>query len=176
MQYMMRLGTLSLPENGMQFAQIKNTFSGPRKTISLPDDATQYQTDITLLDPPAEMSGDVRYRCYTLKSSSGEVLMEAHPGYAEGDSPEEAGWPVCRVPKVDHAEIQIGGSAYLLVMHNSQNYSLQDKNGSDVLQIMHKGLSGGWTMDTAESFTAQVLCGLFIFCRYIEQENEFIVV
>lgn len=174
MQYTMRLGALS--ENGAQFAQIKNTFSGPRKTISLPDGSTQYQTDITLLDPPAEKSGDVRYRVYTLKNSSGDVLMEAHPGYAKGDDPDVVCWPICRVPKVDHAEIRISGSAYQLVMHNSQNYSLQDKNGSDVLQIMHKGLSGGWTMDTAESFTAQVLCGLFIFCRYIEQENEFIVV
>lgn len=53
---------------------------------------------------------------------------------------------------------------------------LTKENGTVVLQIMHRGIAGGWTIDTVEKFQPQVICGLFMFCRYIEQENEFIIV
>ncbi len=176
MRYMIKSGILSIPESGKKLAQIKSTFGGAKKTISLYDSATQYKTDIDIMDAPAEKSGDIRYHIYTLINGSDKMLMKARPGYAKDDDPDVVGWPICRAPKVDHAGILIDGSSYLLVMHNSQNYSLQNKDGTAVLQIMHKGISGGWTIETAENFDAQVLCGLFIFCRYIEQENEFMIV
>ena len=176
MRYMMKSGTLSNPKNGRMLAQIKSSFWGARKTIFLSDDDKQYHTDINILGAPAKKSGNVRLRIFTLNNNNGEVLMEAHPCYAKDDDPDIVGWPICRTPKIDHADLSIGDIWYLLVMHNNQNYSLKDKIGTIILQIMHKGISGGWTIDTTEKFPAQVLCGLFIFCRYIEQENEFIVV
>lgn len=176
MRYMMKSGILSIPESEKILAQIKSLFWEVKKTISLHDSSTQYMTDIGIMDAPSEKREDVRYRVYTLTNGNNEVLMEAHPGYAEDDDPDIVGWPIFRAPKVDHADILIGNSAYLLVMHNSQNYDLKDESGTSVLQIMHKGISGGWSIETAETFNAQVLCGLFIFCRYIEQENEFVIV
>lgn len=176
MRYIMKSGILSIPEGAKKLAQIKSTFGGAKKYISLYGSTTQYHANIDIMDTPSEKSGDVRYRIYTLKNECNEVLMEAHPGYAKDDDPAVLGWPICRAPKVDHADVLIANSAYLLVMHNSQNYSLRNKDGSTVLQIIHKGISGGWTIKTVETFNALVLCGLFIFCRYIEQENEFIVV
>ncbi|MDE6995216.1 MAG: hypothetical protein K2P41_12460 [Lachnospiraceae bacterium] len=68
------------------------------------------------------------------------------------------------------------GKTFLLTMHNSQNYSLKDQNGKTVLQILHRGLIGGWLLETDFPFQAQILSGLFIFCRFIEQENEFLIV
>ena len=61
-------------------------------------------------------------------------------------------------------------------MQNSQNYTLRDRAGYIVVQIMHRGLTGGWNMEVDEDFTPEILSGLFAFCRYIEQENEFLVV
>ncbi len=176
MRYMMKAGILTAPENEKKLAQIKSAFLGAKKTISLADSGTQYQTDIHRMDAPPEKCGDVRYRIYTLRNDTGVVLMEAHPGYAKDDDSDAVGWPICRAPRVDHADLRIDGTAYLLVMHNSQNYSLKDQSGASILQIMHRGISGGWIIETSEPFDAQVLCGLFLFCRYIEQENEFIVV
>lgn len=172
---MMKSGILSIPESEKKLAQIKNVFWGVKKII-LSDSSTQYQTNIDIMDAPAEKSADVRYRTYKLKNDSGELLMDARPGYAKDDDPDVVGWPICRAPKVDHADIFIDGAAYLLVMHNSQNYALKDESGASVLQIRHKGICGGWTIDATKTFLPQVLCGLFVFCRYIEQENEFIVV
>ena len=176
MRYRMKSGVLFLPGSGERCAQIKSAFWGARRSISLADGGAQYQTDIDLLEAPAGRSGDVRYHVYTLKDGDGEVLMQARPGYAVEDDPDLVGWPICRVPRVDHADVSLEGSAYSLVMHNSQNYSLQGESGPATLRIMHEGISGGWTMEAARAFAPQVLCGLFIFCRYMEQENEFIVV
>lgn len=176
MRYIMKSGMLSSPENGTILAQIKRDFWGARKTILLPAGDTSYQTDISAADAPEERRGDVRFRIYTLKDNDNKVWMEGRPGYAKEDDPDVVGWSLCRAPKVDHADILLHGAAYVLVMNNSQNYSLQDQTGTAVLQIMHKGIAGGWTIQSSEAFPPQVLCGLFLFCRYLEQENEFIVV
>jgi len=61
-------------------------------------------------------------------------------------------------------------------MHNSQNYSMKDRSGYVILQIMHRGLMGGWLFHDDHGFAPEVLCGIFAFCRYIEQENEFLIV
>ena len=63
-----------------------------------------------------------------------------------------------------------------LRMHNSQNYTMKDIHDADVLRIMHRGLIGGWLLEDRCGFAPETLCGLFIFCRYIELENEFIIV
>lgn len=176
MRYMMKSGILSVLESGKVLAKIKRDFLGTKKTVLLSSSGKQYQADISITNISEGTSGDIRFQTYVLKNSDDEVLMNACPGYAKEDDPDVVDWPICRAPKVDHAVILFNGITYLLVMHNSQNYSLQDQNGVAVLQIMHRGISGGWTIDTTEKFPPQVLCGLFIFCRYIEQENEFIVV
>ena len=175
MRYLMRAGALS-NGGGERLAQIRSALWGAGKTISLTGTSAQYQTEIDTTEAPAGRSGDARWRVYTLRDGSGAAVMDARPGYAEGDDLEAAGRPAFRAPRVDHAEVRIGEAAYLLVMHSGQSYSLRERGGGDVLRISHRGLSGGWTIDTAGTFAAQVLCGLFIFCRYIEQENEFIVV
>ena len=88
----------------------------------------------------------------------------------------ETGWPVCRMPRVDHADLQFDGADYQLRMDNEQNYSLADAQGRTCVQIMHRGMVGGWKVWTWRSMPAAFLCGLFVFCRYLEKENEFIVV
>ena len=101
---------------------------------------------------------------------------DARPGYAEGDDPGVVGWPICRMPRVDHANIVVNGEEYLLTMHNSQNYSLLNTRNSEVLRIMHKGIAGGWIVEDICGLVPEIICGIFIFCRYIEQENEFLIV
>ncbi|MFR8427475.1 MAG: hypothetical protein ACLVCH_07735 [Roseburia inulinivorans] len=52
----------------------------------------------------------MRYRTYIMTDSESVVLMEAHPAYAKEDDPDVVGWSICRVPKVDHADILICGT------------------------------------------------------------------
>lgn len=83
---------------------------------------------------------------------------------------------ICRMPRVDHAHVSIGVTEYVLTMHNSQNYSLVDTNDSEVLRIMQKRIVGGWIVESNCDFAPDIICGIFTFCRYIEQKNEFLIV
>ena len=119
---------------------------------------------------------DVINREYILTGNGKQIICSARPGYADGDDPNIVGWPICRMPRVDHASIVMNGEEYLLTMHNSQNYSLKDTNHTEVLRIMHKGIAGGWDVEDICDITPEIICGIFVFCRYIEQENEFLIV
>ena len=74
--------------------------------------------------------------------------------------------------------IQVEGIflAAILEMHNCQNYSLKNCRGEVILQVMHRGICGGWNLVTNYDFVPEVICGLFLFCRYIEQENELLII
>lgn len=172
MNYIMKSGCLSREQSGEVLAKIKNTVTGSVRKIALPDSA--YHTEIRSLNPP-ERSSDMRFREYIL-ADRGKTRMTGRPGYADGEDPLVTGWPVCRLPRVDHARIMIGNEEYVLTMHNPRNYSMKDRNGCVILQLLHRGLSGGWQMRDDRGFAIELLCGIFAFCRYIEQENEFLIV
>ena len=74
------------------------------------------------------------------------------------------------------AKVVIGGGEYTLCMENEQNYIVLDDSNTEVIRIVHKGITGGWKIENGRDFSPEVLCGVFIFCRYIEQENEFLMV
>ena len=173
MNYIMRSGCLSKEQSSEVMAKIKSTITGPVKKILLSD--AEYHTDIRRLNPPPKRSGDVRFREYIFADQK-DTRMTGRPGYADGEDPLVTGWPVCRLPRVDHARIMIGNEEYVLTMHNPRNYSMKDRNGCVVLQLLHRGLSGGWQMRDDRGFAIELLCGIFAFCRYLEQENEFLIV
>ena len=176
MKYILKAGTLYDERLQQAFAHLKREFIGSEKKILSTDGAVLLSTEIRNLDVPSEEVRTVRYREYIMRDGTGKVYAVAKPDYAEGDDPTKVGWPVCRMPQVDHAELIFKGQKYRITMHNSQNYSVKDAPGETVIQILHKGLTGGWTIEASELFEPQVICGVFSFCRYIEQENEFLIV
>lgn len=176
MKYIMKSGGLYTEQPSAPLARIKSNLVGPVKKIYLREDMPVMKTDICNNADTEKSRGDVRNRIYTLTNRDGHKIAEAYPDYADGEDPNVMGWPICRLPRVDHARIIIHDSNYMLTMHNSQNYSLLDKNNYEVLRIMHRGIAGGWVLDDQNGFTPEVLCGLFIFCRYVEQENELLIV
>ena len=129
-------------------------------------------------DDPAHQALSAVYqnREYFLFDNKKHLVGSAFPGYADGNDPDVVGWPICRMQKVDHANVSIDEKKYILTMHNSQNYFLVDTNDSEALHIMHKGISGGWMVESNCGFTPEIICGIFTFCRYIEEENEFLIV
>ena len=175
MQYTIKSGVL-YNETQTDLAKIKSALLGPQRTIFSITNETLLTADIRYLDESKASSGDVRNREYILTGSENRLLGSARPGYADGDDPDVVGWPICRVPRVDHAHVSVGETEYVLTMHNSQNYSLMDTNDLEVLCIMHKGIAGGWMVESNCGFAPEIICGIFTFCRYIEQENEFLIV
>ena len=173
MTYIMRAGTLYF--NDIVSARIKGAFTGSEKKIYSANDSILMYTDIANLEVPPNEAGNVRYRQYILFDSSGNKCAVANPDYAKGDAPTVA-WPLCRMPRVDHAKIVYDKNEYLLVMQNDQNYLLSDKYGKTIIQIFHRGLAGGWDIKVMNDFSPEIICGIFVFCKYIEQENEFSIV
>lgn len=174
MNYIMFAGSLYDKQKDKMFVHIKSKFAGPEKKILSADGAVLLQSAV--INTSDNRSGGIRHTKYVLQDEKGNPCAIAKPGYAEGEDPAEVGWPINRMPKVDHAQVVMGGQAYCLVMQNSQNYTLADHTGNVVLRILHRGLMGGWSMEADNCFPPEIVCGLFIFCRYIEQENEFITV
>ena len=175
MRYTVKSGVLYEEQSCQTLAKIKSSLTGPVKKIFRNSDEPVLKTDIRHLNTEKYDSGDVRCREYILINREDEMIAAARPGYAEGNDPAVTGWPICRMPKVDHAQITIKGEIYYLTMHNSQNYALKDSKGHEILRIMHKGITGGWSVEDDQGFTPEILWGLFIFCRYIQQENEFLI-
>lgn len=173
MKYVMKSGILYF--NDILSAQIKGTFVGPEKEIYSANGALTMRTNIMNLEVPANEISDVCHRQYIIFDKAGNKCAIAKPDYTEADDPTVAGWPICRMPKIDHAQIVIAGKEYLLIMQNNQNYSLYQKTGKIIIQVFHRGLEGGWDIEATNDFAPEMICGIFVFCKYIEQENEFLL-
>lgn len=171
MKYIMKSGILYANEKIT--ARLKGIFTGPEKKVYSADGSLAFQVDIRYLSIPPVKTGDVRFKEYVVFNTQGKECAVAKPDYAEGDDPAVAGWPVCRMPRADHAKLFMDGKEYQLIMQNSQNYTLSDPSGKTIVQIFHRGLAGGWNIEAPETFTPELLCAIFTFCRYIERENEF---
>lgn len=176
MNYIMISGSLYDNHKNKMFVHIKSRFIGPAKKILSADGTLLLQTDICRTNTSDHIIGDVRCTKYVMQDGERNECAMARPNYAEEDDPAEVGWPINRLPKVDHAKVAMKGQEYCLVMQNSQNYTLADHTGNIVLRILHRGLIGGWNIEADDCFAPEIVCGIFLFCRYIEQENEFITV
>lgn len=175
MKYTMKSKALYDSREEKLLARLKGVFTGPEKYIVDADGKVLMRTGIHTSVPPAGQPATVGLREYILTDADGQKCASATPGYARGHEPDIAGWPLCQLPRVDHAQITLYEKSYLLVMKNSQNYCLYDSSGSIILQVFHKGIAGGWEIEDNGNFSAGILCGIFTFCRYIERENDFLV-
>ena len=176
MRYTIKSGALYQEPEHQVLAKIRSALPGPIKTISHPDNHPFLKTDIQYPDTPDKSAVDVRLKKYVMIDNSDHPIAIAQPFYAKGEDPSETGWPVCRLPKVNQAELTIHGAHYVLIMHNTQNFSLQNADGKDIVRLLHKGISGGWNLEDEHGFSPAILGGLFAFCRYLELENEFLIV
>ena len=176
MKYVLKAGALYDAQHEQVFARIKRGFIGSEKEILSAEGTVLSNTVIRNLDVPAEKVQTVRFREYIMRDGAGRVCAVARPDYAEGDDPTKVGWPICRMPQVDHAALVLDGQEYSVTMHNSQHYAVKDASGETVIQILHKGFTGGWEIEANDVFEPQAICAVFSFCRYIEQENEFPIV
>lgn len=177
MVYMLKAGVLYAgPGVERPLVSIRGKLCGPRRQIVGPDDKLLLSTDIRWLDTQPRETGDLRYKEYIMYTAEGRAYAVARPGYAGGEDPAETGWPICRMPRSDHALLTVDGQRYTLVMESVQHYRLMDDGGRCAVQIAHLGVAGGWKLELDAALSAPFLCGLFIFCRYLEKENEFAVV
>lgn len=178
MNLLLKSGTLYRTDNkasGPALANIHNRLFGLEKQIIAGEKQflTQIRTDI----PTGERTPGVCSRKYLLKNSDGEILLSGVPKYGDENGPSIVGQFVYRMPRVNSAELMFQDRSGLLRRIDSQNYRLTDSSGKVILTLLRRGtFSGGWNLDAAEELGPEFLCGIFIFCRYMEQENELPIV
>ncbi len=173
MKYTLLGGVLYKRGGKDPLARIKAAAPGYVRQIDSCDGAKHLETRIQYID--SHMNAfDARNREY-VAVCDGSVCALAHPDYAPGEDPKEQGWPVCRCPRVDRANVELGGCPMELTMRSSQVYILMS-HGDLAMRIRHRGIAGGWDIDAREDLTPEVICCIFVFSRYMERENEFITV
>ncbi len=129
-------------------------------------------------------------KSYQMEAPDGSVLAEGHLLYAEGEHPQCLG----RLPRVDRVALTAGSRPYTLWMRNSQYYVLsaeeppaeklpaeasppsRQSSSSRAMEIIHNQDAGGWNVEASESFSPGMIMGVFIFSRYLDKENEFVIV
>ena len=173
-KYLMYNGVLSYNDTAEALAKINNVVLGPKKRIRLLKNREEYYTDI-LTDKSIYDPLTLKGLEYRLTDSTGKEYMKAYPHYAPEDDPSINGWPLNRLPRIDTLEIDMNRH-YVMTMLNASNYSLCREDGKEVMRIIHRGLIGGWHIEECAGFSLEIICGLYEFCRYLEQENEFAVV
>ena len=175
MNYRLLSGVLYGEKDGAPLAKIRSSVCGPQKEITAADGAPLYTSEIRFLDAPSGRGGEVNYHKYALNAADGSCI-EASPAYNPDFDPESDGWPLCRLPRADRAMLALGSALYTLIMQNTQNYILQNAAGAVVARIVHRGVTGGWDIDAPATMSAGLVCGLYVFSRYQERENEFLLV
>lgn len=174
MKYVMKAGMLYT--DGKMYAQIKGSFNGPEKKIYLADGTLALRTEIRYLKSPQGMEGDFRSRQYLIFDADGKECALAEPDDIREANMKAAGCPVSRTIRMEHEQMLFGKEEYMLFMQSAQSYSLTEKNGNAVVKILHRGLTGGWNIEADDRFSPELICGIFVFCRYMEQESEYFAV
>ena len=176
MTYELKAGVLYKQPEEIPLARIKGGLYGSERQILGPDNALLLRTEIHHLESPPGQSGNVRYTRYIMYRANGQKYALGEPRYAEGDDPGKNGWPIYRMPRADSVRLTTGSTEYTLHMENSREYELIDSRDARVLYIVHRGVVGGWRLESRLAFPVCFLCGVFLFCRYLEQENRFLTV
>lgn len=109
---------------------------------------------------------------YVLTGTNHKILAEGQPEYAEGADLH----PLSHAPRADRVSIDLPDGGFLLKMLNSQNFTLTAPDGHTAMELIHNGSGGGWNISADDTFDAMLIMGIFLFSRYLDKENEFVVV
>lgn len=140
MKYIMKSGKLY--RDGAMLIQCKSRRISPWKIICdkegkelLYTEIYQRNSDVSgISDMQTKESsraeyGDIVGRRYLLRKMDGSICTSAAPFYAAGERLTENGFPVCRMPRVDHALMDIQGKTCVLIRKNGENMYFRMKAG-----------------------------------------------
>ena len=175
-KYIIAAGALRRAGDKSALMSIKGTVSGQETKLLSPKGELVAKADVYSGTSDGHGMDRVDRHSYVLTDGDGQEHAAATPHYAAGNDPTDAGWPVCRMPRADHADVTLEGEEYDMVMHSGQDYSLYDRAHREEVHILHRGIMGGWIIEDETGLPPEDLCGLFVFCRYLERENEFLTV
>lgn len=172
MIYTLRRGALCRGQEGEVLCRIRRSLSEEKQ---IEDAAGCFCLDIRRIQS-CQKNGDVRFHRYVMLDANGEELVSASPDYAKGEEPECNGWPLSRMPRVDRATMRWREQRYHMRICAHGICVIADCFGKEAVRFEHRGIMGGWNVSARTAFPPSLLCGLFVFFRYLEKENEMILI
>lgn len=177
MKYLIQAGNLyEINQNqiGKKLVSLKSPFYTVKKTLLSSEGRPCFFTD---MKQPGLPKSNLK-KAYVLLDEKARAILTGFPGYAVSSDSSNTAQPLSHVPRMDHVAIIVEPekAALTLAMLNSQNYRLTDSKNQAAADIYHNGIAGGWTIETGKDFSPFILMGLYIFSRYLDKENEFLVV
>lgn len=115
MKYLMRSGAL-LNEAGALVCRLQRFPLSTQKQIYHSNGTLALQVEIRQKQTTPENRDQAWHHDYIMASPQGDSIIRAQPDYAQGEDPRQIGWPLCRMPRVDHADISLNREQYRLVM------------------------------------------------------------
>ena len=186
MKYRMKAGKLYLGNDLL--VQSKGRMVSPGKIICDREGRELLYTEIFQKDADASETGDMQgkasssaeyrdisLRRYLLRKMDGSVCTSAAPFYAAEERLTENGFPVCRMPRVDHALMDIQGKTCVLIRKKWGEYVLQDEGGKVLMQIQYTGALGRqYEINTFSTWKPEMIAGIVQLSYYMERESEFL--
>lgn len=170
MEYLMKDGVLYRGEKE-PVCRIGGWLCGSRHTIS--QGTAEYQVWAQPLEHPEERCSGREYcLCGKKRAAADAGGAQLPPGTGTGAGrlaaePHAGGGP----GRADLAEkdLQSGDGS-------CENYLMKNRQGEVALCVLHRGIAGGWRIECGPEFEPWAICAVFVFCRYLEQENQMVVV
>lgn len=168
MKYLIQAGKLFAIENGkasLSLASIQSPFYSVRRAILSAEGQVLLFTDIRADSRSGRKAGNQ----YIITDAQRNVVLSGKPECSADGDPGH-------IPRADRVQLEMNQSVCSLRMLNSQNYRLENAQGQKVVEIIHNGIGGGWTVEADASVSPALLLGIFIFSRYLDKENKFVVI
>lgn len=80
-----------------------------------------------------------------------------------------------RTPEIDNLSLKVNENSYEIVRIGYPKYEIRDSLGDSVLELRYSLIARQWSVYTDNHFTAPIICGIILFCQYLEFENDVIV-
>ncbi|MGC6175403.1 hypothetical protein [Lacrimispora sp. 38-1] len=166
MKYLIKAGKLYQIDNGrpgVKLACLKTPYYPIKKAILSPDGRIKLYADIKSCQG-GEMSGD---RIYVLSDPLNQTILSGIPIYCDNLS-------LLSGMSVNQIRLTMEHRLYDLFMRSTREYCIMDENSWVAVRLEHCFEGGGWSVEADPVFSPFILMGFFIFCRYLDKENEFI--
>ena len=165
MKYLIKAGKLYQIDNerpSAKLAYLKMPYYPTKKTILSPDGRIKLYADIKTGEGVKRSQEQI----YVLSDPLNQTILSGSP-VSSKRSPLQNGIPVNQIRFTMEHKI------YDLFMKSNEEYCIMDENSWVTARLLHNS-KGGWSVEAELVFSPFILMGLFIFCRYLDKDNEFI--
>ena len=165
MKYLIKTGKLYQIDNGRpgaKLACLKPPYYPVRKTILSPDGSIKLYADIKT----CKGSEPNRDQLYILSDSLNQTILSGSPVYTKK-------LLLLDGIAANQIKLTMDHKPYNIYMKSCQEYCIMDENSWVAARLEHNPKGGGWLVESYPVFNPFILMGIFIFCRYLDKNNEF---